>query len=89
MLFDIAEKWHAIGEGLNVRQDLLFGLKFSAMDDFHKLNEVIQSWKLYGLSPVSWEALIIVVEGPLVNDKRKANEIREHLRKCKHTYNER
>ena len=44
-----------------------------------KLSEVIKSWMETKTSPFTWENLILAIEGPIVNNKRKADEIREYL----------
>ena len=84
LLSNIAENWYEIGEAINVSLNLLSGLIFNNKHNYYKLNDVLDSWKLYQPSPVTWETVISAVEGPIVNNKRKANEIREHLGICKY-----
>ena len=84
LLFNIAENWYEIGEAINVSLNLLSALKFTKKHNYYKLNDVLESWELYQPSPVTWETVISAVEGPIVNNKRKANEIREHLGICKY-----
>ena len=73
--------WHEIGLALRVHNNILEGLKRlgEAKSNVLKLNEVIDSWITTKSSPVTWDTLITAIEGPLVNNVQKANEIHEYL----------
>ena len=53
------------------------------MENIIKLDRVLQSWIKTEPSPVTWDTLIIAIEGPIVNNVQKAKEIREYLTKGK------
>lgn len=46
-----------------------------------KLSQVIDIWKtrVDSKSPVTWETVISAFEGPVLRNRKKANEIRQHL----------
>ena len=79
----IDHKWHEIGLALRVHDNILEGLKRQgeAKSNVLKLNEVINSWIITKSSPVTWDTLITAIEGPLVNNVQKADEIRDYLSK--------
>ena len=47
--------------------------------DIVKLSQVIHIWLKTQPSPITWKTVITAVEGSIVNNKAKANEIRRHL----------
>ena len=73
--------WHEIGLALEVGDNVLKGLQRQgeAKSNVLKLDEVIDSWITAKSSPVTWDTLITAIEGPLVNNLQKANDIRKHL----------
>ena len=81
-LADISAKWEEIGLALKVSRNELDGLQHDHSSITVKLSKVITLWMESKSSPVSWETLISAIEGPIVNNKQKAKEIRDYL--CSH-----
>ena len=81
LLASISVHCQDIGLALKVPECELDRLVDSAGSDNSKLSKVIRLWRDTESSPVTWEALISTIEGPLVNDKGKAEEIYDHLHK--------
>ena len=73
--------WQDIGLGLRVSSDYLDGLKRSQDTPSIILSNVIRNWMDSQSSLVTWKTVISAIEGPIVNNKRKANEIRNYLGK--------
>ena len=71
--------WNEIGLSLRVGDNILKGLQSEMKSNTLKLNEVIDSWITTKSSPVTWDALINAIEGPIVKNVQKADEIKEHL----------
>ena len=81
-LADISNNWYEIGLGLKVSHDVLDGLKNKEDTNIYKLSKVIHAWITSTESHLlSWETVITVIEGPLVTNKRKADEIHDYLGK--------
>ena len=84
LLADISNLWREIGLSLKVPHNILDGLKPSQESNAIKLSEVIHSWLTTTESHlVTWETVIDAIKGPVVNNIKKANEIHQHLTKCK------
>ena len=84
LLADISNLWHEVGLSLKVPRSILDGLKRSQDSDPIKFSEVIHSWLTSTESHlVSWETVIAAIKGPVVNNKKKVNEIHQHLTKGK------
>ena len=82
LLADISNKWYVIGLGLKVSRNVLDGLEKNKNDDIYKLSKVINAWITSTEKHLrTWETVITAIEGRLVNDKRKADEIRDYLGK--------
>ena len=64
---------------LKVPFNVLNGLQSSPLDNNVKLSQVIHTWLTSQPSPVTWETAISAIEGKLVGNLAKANEIRDHL----------
>ena len=73
--------WQDIGLALRVSSDYLDGLSRSQDTPSTKLSNVIRNWMDSQSSPVTWKTMISAIEGPIVNNKRKADEIRDYLGK--------
>ena len=75
--------WHEIGLALRVHDNILKGLQRQgeAKSNVLKLNEVIDNWITTKSSPVTWDTLITAIEGSIVKNVQKANEIRDYLSK--------
>ena len=81
LLADMENSWQLIGLALGVSCDSLDGLSRSHETSMTKLSKVISEWMNSHSSPVTWETMISTIEGPIVNNKKKAVEIRHYLGK--------
>ena len=84
-LMDVDNQWEDIGIALSIPQAHLDRLKHSSYSDSGKLFEVLTIWKSIAEPHLfTWETVIAAIEGPIVNNKRKADEIRQylHFSKC-------
>ena len=79
MLIGISAKWEEIGSALNISRNELDGLQHANSNTKMKLSQVLALWIDSESTPVSWETLISAIEGPIVNNKQKAKEIRDYL----------
>ena len=80
LLANISNKWQEIGIALNIEQNFLNGLS-SGLADNVKLAKVIENWMNTQSSPVTWRTVILAIEGPIVDNKSKADELRHHIGK--------
>ena len=80
----INNKWWEIGIELQLSHDFLEGLQQKPYTTMIKLHHVISEW-MKNAQSVTWETVINAIEGPIVNDKNKADEIREYLANQRHT----
>ena len=77
---DINDKWCDIGEALGIHARVLNSLKISLLDNNMKLDSVIHSWMTTAESYlITWETLIAAIEGPIIDNRQKAMEIRKYL----------
>ena len=79
LLADVDHLWFLIGSALRVAHNVLIGLQNSREENRVKLIQVIHTWFSSLSSPVTWETVISAIEGRIVGNLRKANEIRDHL----------
>ena len=79
LLADIDHQWCVIATALKVPFSVLSGLVTSSQENKVKLIQVIHTWQTSQPSPVTWETVISAIEGRIVNNLAKANEIRDHL----------
>ena len=79
LLADISAHWEDVGLALKVPENELDGLVSAACSNNSKLSKVIRLWINTKSSPVTWEALISAIGGPLVNNKTKAGQIHDHV----------
>ena len=79
LLYDISDKWYDIGLSLQVRRNVLDDLKHNQTDNDYKLFGVIQNFLTSQSSLVNWETVIGAIESPIVNDKERADLIRQYL----------
>ena len=72
---------------LELSYDFLQCLEEKPCDTIIKLSTVINEWmkNAQSSSPVTWETVINAIEGPIVDDKKKADEIRDYLANQRHT----
>ena len=65
---------------LKIHDNDLKGISKHAEDsEKYKLFKVIRKWIETKQSPVTWETLISAIEGPIVENKQKADDIRKYL----------
>ena len=81
LLEDIDNRWRDIGLALGLSYNHLDSLSNSQDTPSTKLSNVIRNWMDSQSSPVTWKTVISAIEGPIVNNKRKADEIRDYLGK--------
>ena len=82
-LASIQDKWHEIGLALRVDSSVLNGAR-NEQNDINKLFKIIENWiATTDSSLITWETIIIAVEGPIVSNKTKAKEIFDYLIKSK------
>ena len=79
LLADIDDKWFEIGTALKVPINALNGLLTSQYDNKVILIQVIHTWFTSQPLLVTWGTVISAIEGRIVNNLAKANEIRHHL----------
>ena len=79
LLADISHNWMEIGLAINIPNNILTGLRGSLNSDTIKLSQVLHTWITTQSYPVTWETIISAIEGPIVNNKARALEIRQHL----------
>ena len=73
--------WQDVGLALRVSSDYLDGLSRSHDTPSTNLSKVISKWMVSQPSPVTWKTVISAIEGPIVDNKKKADEIRNYLGK--------
>ena len=79
LLADIDNMWQEVGLALGVDSNFLEGLQKEKDSNTTKLSKVIRRWINKKSSPITWETVIIAMEGRIIDNKAKADEIREHL----------
>ena len=80
LLADINDKWYIIGSGLDVPRSVLNGLIENPQNNTYKLDQVIQTWiDSSDQYLVTWETVLTAIEGPIIDNKKKASEIRQFL----------
>ena len=65
--------------------NVLNGLQFHQESNIVKLSKVIHTWVTSRPSPVTWQTVISAIEGRLIGNLQKANEIRDYLGLPRHT----
>ena len=68
--------------GLDIATDLLKGLQQGSQCSEVKLSKVLKKWMdLNGeVTPVTWETIIDVIKGPLIQNNDLAMEIKQSLK---------
>ena len=79
LLAGIDHKWYEIGVSLQIRLSFLDRLSHSHKRDMVKLSEVLTEWRVTMSSPVTWENIISSLEGPILQQRSIAHEIRNYL----------
>ena len=64
---------------LSISNNVFGDLQTSQEDSKVKLNKVINTWLTSQPLPVTWRTVISAIEGSIVHNLAKANEIRDHL----------
>ena len=78
----MSNKWQEIGLALKVEENVLASLSSDVtLSNKIKLAKVIENWMNTQSSLATWETVISAIEGRIINNKSKANEIRHHLGK--------
>ena len=76
LLAPIKSKWDLISGELGVDIDIIDDLNKS--DDM-KLNEVIQKWVETNSTPTTWDNIIEIVKGPILQSPDVASNIQDYL----------
>ena len=80
----IGTKWREIGNGLGLDSNFLDGLSHSLISDQIRLDKVLQKWMdMDGhnqCSPVTWKAVLDVLEGEFLQKYELAKKIKEYLK---------
>ena len=84
LLATISHKWYEVGLAFSISDNVLEGLRLERDNNMRKLSQVIRKWIDTKSSPVTWETVISAIEGPIVNNKNKADEIRDYLTTSKY-----
>ena len=80
LLFDISDKWYDIGLSLQVCRNVLDNLKETRNDKIYNLIAVIDNFLISQPSSVNWVTVITAIEGPIINNQKIADEIRQRLK---------
>ena len=81
LLASAAARWEDIGSGLKVAAGAIESLQQSNKRPINKLSEVLQTWMDTWCSSVTWENIIGVVGGPIVDKQNEAQAMRDFLAK--------
>ena len=80
---DCSHKWEEIGIALKLPHGKIVSLRNSQLSDEMKLYNVLQLWMEQMSTPCTWENIINVIKGPIVNKISVANQISKFQRDCK------
>ena len=78
LLSPVSAQWQEIGGLLKVHPNIINGLQISSLSDQVKLDKMLQYWLDNEPTPVTWNNVISVLEGPL-KKKSLAIEIRKTI----------
>ena len=79
LLASISAHWQEIGLSLAVCSNDLEKIQQVPDSAEVKLSKVINTWINTKSSPITWENVISSIEGPIVSNKKKGDEIRKYL----------
>ena len=79
LLADMDHQWFQIEDALCVPYNVLSDLQASQEANIVTLRHVIHTWQAFQPSPVTWGTVISAIEGMIVKNVTKANEIRAYL----------
>jgi hypothetical protein len=77
-LSGISNKWENIGVALEVDQAFLSGQRKEPTDDQIRLYYVLKKWISNDVD-VTWDKIIEVIEGPIVQEQATANRIKLYI----------
>ena len=86
LLAPVSSKWDLLGDQLGVEHNFIAGLKNSNKSDQTRLTEILQKWIEMKPTPVTWDNIIKVVGGPVVQNQNVAITIQKHLKKIRIEY---
>ena len=76
--------WYDVGLAFEMPSNFLDGLKLSNDSNTVKLSKVIDTWiTTNDACQVTWDKVISAISGPIVSNKKKADELRDYLAKGK------
>ena len=79
LLSPVNSKWQRIGDLLGVDSNTIQSLSTSTFSDQIKMSKMLQSWLDNEPTPVTWDNIIKVLEGPL-EEKPLVYEIQQFLK---------
>ena len=83
LLLDIDDNWDSIGVSLEVHHDILDDLKHGQDDNINKLRKIFKISRDTQPFPLTWETVITAIESDIVDNSKKAKEIRRYLKLSK------
>ena len=78
LLSSTTARWQELGDLIGVDSDIIEGLRFSNQSNYVKMSGMLQSWLDNEPTPVTWDNIISVLDGPL-QKKSVADKIRKFL----------
>ena len=79
LLGDVSARWNEIGLALAVSSNDLEKIQQGCDSAEVKISKVITTWQNTKSSSFTWDVLISAIEGSIVKNKAKADEIRKYL----------
>ena len=79
LLSPVNNEWQRIGDLLGVDSNTIQSLSTSTFSDQIKMSKMLQNWLDNEPTPVTWDNIIKVLEGPL-QEKALVDEIRQFLK---------
>ena len=86
LLTCISARWKLLGDQLEVEANFIECLEKSTESDKTKLRDVLQKWIEMKPTPVTWENIINVVGGPVIQKQDVAMTIKESLMEIRIKY---
>jgi hypothetical protein len=78
LLSGISYKWSLIGNALQIEENVIQNIKNEESIDKRRLSRVLSKW-INSNNDVTWKKIVTVIEGPTVDEKATANNIKEFL----------
>ena len=79
LLSPVNSKWQRIGDLLGINFDIIRALSTSTTSDHVKMSKILQSWLDNEPTPVTWDNIIKVLDGPL-QEKTLVDEIQQFFK---------